>query len=102
MTAAMDEKAPAAVSLDQDTTPAHNVNSSAHAAPFADEKRSPADSFQDSAFEPPRQEDSSEFTEEERVLEKAAVRRLDWTVLPLAAITYLLNFLDRSNIGKYV
>ncbi|GAA6017703.1 hypothetical protein JCM11491_001175 [Sporobolomyces phaffii] len=31
---------------------------------------------------------------------KAAVRRLDWIVLPLTAAIYLLNFLDRSNIGN--
>ncbi|GAA6009332.1 hypothetical protein JCM10207_004353 [Rhodosporidiobolus poonsookiae] len=47
-----------------------------------------------------RQEDSSGFTEEDWALDKAAVRRLDLTVLPLAAILYLLNFLDRSNLAK--
>ena len=45
------------------------------------------------------QQDSADFTDAEWALDKAAVRRLDWTVLPLCAITYLLNFLDRS---KYV
>ncbi|GAA5876599.1 hypothetical protein JCM16303_003595 [Sporobolomyces ruberrimus] len=29
---------------------------------------------------------------------KAAVRKLDWIVLPLTAVIYLLNFLDRSNM----
>ncbi|GAA6032537.1 hypothetical protein JCM8097_004805 [Rhodosporidiobolus ruineniae] len=48
----------------------------------------------------PRQEDSSDFTEEEWALDKEAVRRLDWTLLPLCAIAYLLNFLDRSNFGN--
>ncbi|TNY19409.1 major facilitator superfamily domain-containing protein [Rhodotorula diobovata] len=46
------------------------------------------------------QQDSADFTDAEWALDKAAVRRLDWTVLPLCAITYLLNFLDRSNIGN--
>ncbi|GAA5891780.1 hypothetical protein JCM6882_006205 [Rhodosporidiobolus microsporus] len=41
-----------------------------------------------------RQDDSVGFTEAEWALDKAALRRLDWTVLPLCAITYFLNFLD--------
>ncbi|GAA5988051.1 hypothetical protein JCM10908_002043 [Rhodotorula pacifica] len=48
----------------------------------------------------PAQEDSSDFTAAEWELDRAAVRRLDYTVLPLAAIAYLLNFLDRSNLGN--
>lgn len=44
----------------------------------------------------PAQEDSSTFTEAEWALDRAAVRRLDYTVLPLAGISYLLNFLDVS------
>ncbi|BGP32852.1 hypothetical protein JCM10296v2_004637 [Rhodotorula toruloides] len=33
-------------------------------------------------------------------LDMAAVRRLDWTVLPLCAIVYLLNFLGLSPSRK--
>ncbi|GAA5975345.1 hypothetical protein JCM11641_005946 [Rhodosporidiobolus odoratus] len=47
----------------------------------------------------PKQEDSSGFTPEQWALDKAAVRRLDWTLLPLCAMIYLLNFLDRSNLS---
>ncbi|GAA5966519.1 hypothetical protein JCM8115_002703 [Rhodotorula mucilaginosa] len=46
----------------------------------------------------PTQKDSSDFTAAEWELDRAAVRRLDYTVLPLAAIAYLLNFIDRSNL----
>jgi hypothetical protein len=42
----------------------------------------------------PTQKDSSDFTAAEWELDRAAVRRLDYTVLPLAAIAYLLNFID--------
>lgn len=42
----------------------------------------------------PTQRDSSDFTPAEWELDRAAVRRLDYTVLPLAAIAYLLNFID--------
>lgn len=34
------------------------------------------------------------FTPADWELDKAAVRRLDWTVLPLCALVYLLNFLE--------
>ncbi|KAI5480206.1 hypothetical protein MNV49_001534 [Pseudohyphozyma bogoriensis] len=33
-------------------------------------------------------------------LDKATVKRLDWTVLPICALFYFLSFLDRSNIGN--
>jgi hypothetical protein len=49
-----------------------------------------------------RQDDFSGYTEEELLADKAAVRRLDLTVVPLCGLVYLLNFLDRSNLGKYV
>ncbi|KAM0749079.1 MFS general substrate transporter [Meredithblackwellia eburnea MCA 4105] len=40
-------------------------------------------------------------SEEERIaLDKACVRKLDLTVLPLAAIIYFLSFLDKSNLGN--
>ncbi|GAA5836663.1 hypothetical protein JCM11251_002690 [Rhodosporidiobolus azoricus] len=48
----------------------------------------------------PKQEDSSAFTEADWALDKAALRRLDITVLPLCALTYFFNFLDRSNLGN--
>uniref|UniRef100_A0A0W0G0X2 Major facilitator superfamily (MFS) profile domain-containing protein n=1 Tax=Moniliophthora roreri TaxID=221103 RepID=A0A0W0G0X2_MONRR len=32
--------------------------------------------------------------------EKRAVRRMDWAVLPLMTMYYLLSFLDRANIGN--
>ncbi|KAI0081283.1 MFS general substrate transporter [Panus rudis PR-1116 ss-1] len=32
--------------------------------------------------------------------ERRAVRRLDWTVLPLVTLFYLFSFLDRANIGN--
>ncbi|KAF8963255.1 MFS general substrate transporter [Flammula alnicola] len=31
---------------------------------------------------------------------KAAVRKMDWTILPIMTMFYLLSFLDRSNIGN--
>ncbi|KAF7846311.1 hypothetical protein BT93_L4632 [Corymbia citriodora subsp. variegata] len=34
------------------------------------------------------------------VLEKALVRKLDWNLMPLVMVLYLLAFLDRSNIGN--
>ncbi|GAA5890544.1 hypothetical protein JCM8208_004908 [Rhodotorula glutinis] len=68
-------------------------------AAHTQEKRQAA-SITPSSLEPPQQHDSSDFTPEEWALDKAAVRRLDYTVLPLCALVYLLNFLDRSNIGK--
>jgi hypothetical protein len=34
------------------------------------------------------------------VLEKRVVRKLDWHLVPLLMVLYLLAFLDRSNIGN--
>ncbi|GJN91222.1 hypothetical protein Rhopal_004240-T1 [Rhodotorula paludigena] len=45
-----------------------------------------------------QQHDSSGFTDADWELDRASVRRLDITVLPIAAIAYLLSFLDRSNL----
>ncbi|BGP00241.1 hypothetical protein JCM10021v2_003922 [Rhodotorula toruloides] len=48
-----------------------------------------------------RQQASSHgFTAADWELDKAAVRRLDWTVLPLCAIVYLLNFLEVAGLAK--
>lgn len=44
----------------------------------------------------PVQEDSSDFTEADWELDRQAVRRLDYTVLPLASIAYLASFIDAS------
>ncbi|KAF9564921.1 MFS general substrate transporter [Agrocybe pediades] len=33
-------------------------------------------------------------------LERKAVRKLDWTILPILTMFYLLSFLDRANIGN--
>lgn len=38
--------------------------------------------------------------EEDSAAVSRAVRKMDWVVLSLCAIIYLLNFLDRSNIGN--
>lgn len=32
-------------------------------------------------------------------MEKRVVRKLDWNLVPLVMVLYLLSFLDRSNIG---
>ena len=32
--------------------------------------------------------------------EKKLMRRIDWHVVPWLAVLYLLNFLDRGNIGN--
>ncbi|KAJ3503782.1 hypothetical protein NLJ89_g8279 [Agrocybe chaxingu] len=34
-------------------------------------------------------------------LERKAVRRLDWSILPVMTMFYLLSFLDRANIGEH-
>ena len=34
------------------------------------------------------------------VLEKRVLRKLDWNLITLVSVLYLLAFLDRSNIGK--
>jgi len=39
-------------------------------------------------------------TEHELHLERQAVRKLDYTVLPIMTMFYLLSFLDRANIGN--
>ncbi|KAF8185966.1 MFS general substrate transporter [Pholiota molesta] len=47
--------------------------------------------------------DSRESTtgvHQDTALERAAVRRMDYTLLPVMAMFYLLSFLDRSNIGN--
>ncbi|GAA5936454.1 uncharacterized protein JCM15063_001891 [Sporobolomyces koalae] len=41
-----------------------------------------------------------ETVQEDSAAARRAVRKLDMVVLPLAAMVYLLNFLDRSNIGN--
>jgi len=35
------------------------------------------------------------------VLEKRVLRKLDWNLITLVSVLYLLAFLDRSNIGKF-
>lgn len=37
----------------------------------------------------------AELTEEEKVLEKKLVRRIDWIILPMIVTVYLLNWIDR-------
>lgn len=37
----------------------------------------------------------AELTEEEKVIEKKLVRRIDWIILPLILAVYLLNWIDR-------
>ncbi|KFY80522.1 hypothetical protein V499_00626 [Pseudogymnoascus sp. VKM F-103] len=37
------------------------------------------------------------YTEEE---EKGAVRKLDWTLIPLLGVLYLVSYIDRGNIGN--
>ncbi|KAF9018653.1 MFS general substrate transporter [Hymenopellis radicata] len=39
-------------------------------------------------------------TDADDLLEKRAVRKLDWAILPVMTMYYLLSFLDRSNIGN--
>ena len=40
----------------------------------------------------------SGLTEEELVQEKKLVRRIDWLILPLLLVVYLLNWIDRYAI----
>ncbi|KAI8719984.1 MFS domain-containing protein [Fusarium sp. LHS14.1] len=40
------------------------------------------------------------LSEEELIVEKALVRKMDYRLLPVTAIIYLLCYLDRSNIGN--
>lgn len=35
------------------------------------------------------------LTEEERIIEKRLVRRIDFMTLPLAILVYLMNYIDR-------
>ncbi|CAL1707479.1 unnamed protein product [Somion occarium] len=44
--------------------------------------------------------DDSEKLSFDAAEEKAAVRRLDYSILPLVTMFYLLSFLDRANIGN--
>lgn len=37
----------------------------------------------------------AELTEEEKLLEKKLVRRIDWIILPMIVTVYLLNWIDR-------
>ena len=41
--------------------------------------------------------DSLDYTEAE---EKRLIRKIDWLLLPILTVLYLLSFLDRSNIGN--
>lgn len=36
-----------------------------------------------------------ELTEEERIIERKLVRRVDWIVLPIILVVYVLNWIDR-------
>jgi uncharacterized protein YcbK (DUF882 family) len=38
------------------------------------------------------------FTEDQR---KAVVRKVDWRLVPMLLILYLISFIDRANIGEY-
>lgn len=40
------------------------------------------------------------LTDEEREIEKRIVRKIDYRLLPITALIYLLCYIDRSNIGK--
>ncbi|KAH6641941.1 major facilitator superfamily domain-containing protein [Boeremia exigua] len=42
-------------------------------------------------------EDGPSFSEQET---RKLLRKLDWAILPIVAVMYLLSFLDRSNIGN--
>lgn len=37
------------------------------------------------------------FTDDQR---KAVVRKVDWRLVPMLLILYLISFIDRANIGK--
>ncbi|KAF9025133.1 MFS general substrate transporter [Hymenopellis radicata] len=43
---------------------------------------------------------AGELSEKERLRERKAVRKLDYAVLPIMTMFYLLSFLDRANIGN--
>ena len=36
------------------------------------------------------------------VNERELMRKIDWTLIPWLSLLYLLSFLDRTSIGKYV
>ncbi|CAK7230255.1 hypothetical protein SEUCBS140593_007523 [Sporothrix eucalyptigena] len=40
------------------------------------------------------------LTEEEKLMEKRIVRKIDYRLLPITALIYLLCYIDRSNIGN--
>lgn len=44
----------------------------------------------------------AELTEEEKVLEKKLVRRIDWIILPMIVTVYLLNWIDRYVMPRAV
>ena len=46
-------------------------------------------------------DDIDNLSEEERAaLEKSLKKKLDWQIVPLCLMLYLLSFLDRTNIGQ--
>ncbi|ORY57459.1 major facilitator superfamily transporter [Pseudomassariella vexata] len=48
----------------------------------------------------PDDPDANLSPEEREKIERALVRKLDWTLIPWLCILYLLAFLDRTNIGN--
>jgi hypothetical protein len=38
------------------------------------------------------------FSEDQR---KAVVRKVDWRLVPMLLVFYLISFIDRANIGRY-
>ncbi|OAA58496.1 Major facilitator superfamily domain, general substrate transporter [Niveomyces insectorum RCEF 264] len=44
--------------------------------------------------------DGPVLTEEEKIMEKRIVRKIDFRLLPTTALIYLLCYIDRSNIGN--
>lgn len=44
-------------------------------------------------------QNTSILTDEEREMEKRIVRKIDYRLLPITALIYLLCYIDRSNIG---
>ena len=39
----------------------------------------------------------ADFTEDQR---KAVVRKVDWRLVPMLLVLYLISFIDRANIGR--
>lgn len=70
------------------------------------EGSSPSDSIHDNKQSHlqaavPADDDIESLSEEERAaLEKSLKKKLDWQIVPLCLILYLLSFLDRTNIGQ--